>query len=257
MGYRSSIVVLGFVALAGCSVSASPEREDIDTTEEALAANAKVEIEMLLEEVDDGPTILGVDPQAFEANTITFYDTTDLALSANGVVLSSTQDDVVATVRPLKEHGVARGYEGDVSCSYEKSVGARGKPRCSFEKETDSFSTGRVLHGVDSPDELFSSAQIAFIEAHAMVPEWSKVKPLGPVHAHRWKLETNAVPSQDITLERWNVPGGERTLAISVKVTGSKAAEAERALKDWVTSLGLHAAPAQDTTASALAALTR
>lgn len=255
MGYRSSIIVLGFIALAGCSAP-TPE-EEVDTAEDGLSANAKVEITMMLDEVEDGPSLLGVDPTAFEARTITFFDTDDLSLHAKGVVLSSTQDDVVATVRPLKEANVARGYVGDVACAYEKDIGTRAVSRCSLEKPTDSFRAGRVLHGVDTPDELFSSAQIGFVEAHATVPDWTRVKSLGPVHAHRWKIQTRAIASQDITLERWNVPGGERSLAISVKVAGNKAAEAESALKQWVASLGLHVASGPSATESALTALTR
>jgi hypothetical protein len=259
MGYRSSVTApftFALIALAGCSAPTS--EEEVDTTEDGLSAGASVEITLMLEEVDDGPSILGVDPAQFEAKTITFFDTRDLALHANGVTLSSTQDDVVATVHPLKEGSVARGYVGDVSCSQAKGVGARAVPRCSFETPTDSFRTGRVLHGVDSPDELFSSTQIGFVEAHAVVPDWSNVKPLGPVHAHRWKIETRAISSGEVTLERWNVPGGERSLEISVRVSGKEAHDAERDLKAWVSSLGLHPASAQGTkTKSALSALTR
>jgi len=157
----------------------------------------------------------------------------------------------------LKEANVARGYVGDVACSYAKSDGAQAVPQCSLEKPTNSFRAGRVLHGVDSPEELFTSSQVAFVEAHATVPEWSKVKALGPVHAQAWKIQTRAIASQDITLERWNVPGGGRSLGISVKVPGNKAHEAEKDLNAWVTSLGLHASTTQDQTKSALTVLTR
>jgi hypothetical protein len=255
MGYRSTVAVVGLIALAGCSAPVA--EESVDTNEEGLSANATVDITMMLDEVDDGPTILGVDPQGFDVKTITFFDTSDLALHAKGVTLSSTQDEVVANVSPLKEQDVARGYVGDVACSYAKTAGAHAVSGCSLEKATDSFRAGRVLHGVDTPDELFSSAQIAFVEAHATVPDWSKVKPLGPVHAQHWKIETRAIASQDITLERWNVPGGERSLAISVKVAGNKARETESALERWVTSLGLHAKSSAGSTNAALAALTR
>lgn len=257
MGYRSIVVIVGLIAFAGCKAPALGEEEDGATTSESgLTAGSKVEIKMQLAEVDEGPTLLGVDPTQFEAKTITFFDTTDLSLHAKGVMLSSTQNDVVATVAPLKEANVARGYVGDAACAYEKAVGDDAVPRCSLEKPTDSFRAGRVLHGVDAPSALFSSAQIGFVEAHATVPNWNAVKPLGPVHAQHWKVQTAAIPSQDITLERWNVPGGERTLEISVRVDGAKAAEAEKMLKGWINALGLHAV-ASDQTTVALTALTR
>jgi hypothetical protein len=255
MGYRSTVAVVGLIALAGCSTPTS--EEEVDTTEDGLSANATVDVAMMLEEVEDGPSILGVDPTGFEYSTITFFDTTDLALHAKGVTLTSTQDDVVATVSPLKEQNVARGYVGDVTCGYEKDAGARARSRCSFETATNSFRAGRVLHGVDSPESLFSSAQVGFVEAHATVPEWTKVKALGPVHAQRWKIETRAIASQDITLERWNVPGGDRSLTISAKVAGNEAVEVEAALKAWITSLGLHATTGESRAKSALTALTR
>jgi hypothetical protein len=263
MGYRS-FVVLGLVALAGCTAT-NQDAEDVATTEEGLAADAKVEIKMMLEEVDDGPTILGVDPQGFEARSVTFYDTKDLDLYASGVVLRSrtavgAEDDTTAKIRPLKETNVARGYVGKdgFKCEYDKNVGKNAVSSCSLKKEKEAYRIERVARGVDTPDEIFSSAQIAFVEAHAAVPNWSEVKPLGPIPAQVWKVETRALPAGDITLERWNVPGGERSLEISIKVKGRDARDAESSLKAWVTSLGLHASSAQDTkTKAALTALTR
>src|SRR5687767_13983616 len=110
MGYRSSIVI-GLMVLAGCSAPTG-ESEEVDTTEEGLSADTKVEIKMMLEEVDDGPGKLGVDPQAFEARNVTFYDTGDLELYAKGVILRSrtainADDDTTAKLRPLKESNVA------------------------------------------------------------------------------------------------------------------------------------------------------
>ena len=263
MGYRSSVVI-GLMVLAGCSAPTA-ESEAIETTEEALAADAKVEIKLLLEEVDDGPSILGVDPQGFEARSVTFYDTTDLDLYAKGVILRSrtavdAEDDTTAKIRPLKESKVARGYVGKdgFKCEYDKNVGASAVSSCSLKKEKEAYRIERVARGVDEPDEIFSSAQIAFVEAHATVPDWSKVKALGPIPAQVWKVETRALASDDVTLERWNVPGGERSLEISVKVKGRDARDAEKSLKAWVTSLGLHASSTQETkTKAALTALTR
>lgn len=264
MGYRSSVVVIGLIALAGCSAPA-PDEEDVDTREDALAADAKVEIKLMLEEVDDGPTILGVGPLGYEARSVTFYDTADLDLFSAGVILRSrtaigAEDDTTAKIRPLKESKVARGYVGKdgFACEYDKNVGARAVSSCSLKKEKEAYRIERVARGVDTPDEIFSSSQIAFVEAHATVPDWSQVKALGPIPAQVWKVETRALPAADVTLERWNVPGGERSLEISVKVKGRDARDAESSLKAWVTSLGLHASSAQETkTKTALNALTR
>lgn len=263
MGFRSTVVV-GMMVLAGCSAPALDD-EVVESNEEGLAADAKVEIKLMLAEVEDGPSILGVDPTGYEARNVTFYDTSDLALHAKGVILRSrtaagAEDDTTAKIRPLKESNVARGYVGKngFKCEYDKNVGKHAVSSCSLKKEKEAYRIERVVRGVDSPDEIFSSSQIAFVEAHATVPDWSKVKPLGPIPAQVWKIETRAIPSEDITLERWNVPGGEKSLEISVKVEGKKAREAETALKAWVASLGLHAATTQDTkTKAALSALTR
>lgn len=264
MGYCSSAVIIGFVALAGCSAP-DIDSEEIETTEEGLAADAKVEITLMLEEVDDGPSILGVDPQGFEARSVTFYDTAALDLYAKGVILRSrtainAEDDTTAKIRPLKESKVARGYVGKdgFECRFDKSVGRSAVSSCSLAKEKEAYRIERVARGVDGADEIFSSAQIAFVEAHATVPDWSRVKALGPIPSQVWKVETRALASDDVTLERWNVPGGQRSLELSMKVKGRDARDAEKSLKAWVTSLGLHAASAQETkTKAALTALTR
>lgn len=254
MGYRSISLIIGMFVVAGCSAEA-PDSEVTDTGEQGLAAGATVDIKMMIEEVDQGPTLFGVNPSAYETRLVTFFDTSDLALHAKGVILHSTDEDVVASVQPLKEANVARGYVGNVACEYEKTVGTRAVAGCSLAKATDSFRAGRVLHGVDAPSALFSSAQIGFVEAHATVPDWTKIKALGPVHAQHWKVQTAAIPSQDITLERWNVPGGNRSLEITVRVAGSKAAEAETALRNWVRALGLHAVEGSNQTDAALTTL--
>lgn len=86
---------------------------------------------------------------------------------------------------------------------------------------------------------------------------FDSLRSLGPIASTVWKLEVRAL-DEEVTFERWDVPGGERTLEASIKVKTKNVRTKETELLAWLRARGLARATTQQTkTAAALAVLAR
>lgn len=258
---------LGLCAIAvlhvGCVASDVDDTASVDSTEDALAADAKVEIKMSLTEIDIGPAALGVDLADVERRDVTFYDSPDLSLFADGIILRTRRviggdDDSTVKLRPLSASKVDPQWfdlEG-FKCEYDDNVGKRAVSSCSLTTTQGPGEIVKAARGDQALATLFTFEQHAFLERHGRLPDWSKVRALGPIAAEIWKIEPPELGGEKVTVERWTVPGGARSLEVSVKVKGKSARGAEKALVGWVAARGLSASAAQVTkTKAALVAL--
>lgn len=256
---RVAFVLVAFVV--GCS--ASEPTEDIAASEDELAADAKVEIKMSLAEVETGPALLGVDAKDVELRDVTFYDTADLALFDDGVILRTRRvlgddDDSTVKLRPLRANKVDGRFLDldDFKCEYDRSVGKRAVSSCSLTTTQGPGEIVKAARGEQRIATLFTADQLAFLAEHASVPDWSTIRAFGPIAAEVWKFEPEPLGGEKVTVERWTVPGGARSLEVSIKVKGKKARTAEKSLKAWVASRGATPSDAQETkTKGALIAL--
>lgn len=247
---------------AGCT-AASETDDTVESTEDALSADAKVEIKMTLAEVDEGPAALGVDPKKVEQRDVTFYDSADLALFGDGIILRTRRvigddDDSTVKIRPLRASKVdARWFEhDDFKCEYDDAVGKRAVSSCSLSTTQGPGEIVKAARGDQTIATLFTAEQHAFLAEHGRVPDWSTVRAFGPIAAEVWKVEPPELDGEKVTVERWSVPGGNRSLEVSVKVKGNEARAAEKKLVAWVVAHGLTASATQETkTKAALVAL--
>jgi hypothetical protein len=259
----SRLVLGGALLVVGCSASEDALVDPIESSEEALAADAKVEIKMSLAEVETAPAILGVDPKKVELRDVTFYDTADLSLFEDGIILRTRRvtgddDDSTVKLRPLSKAKVdAQWFDlDDFKCEYDDTVGKRAVSSCSLTTTQGPGEIVKAARGDQALATLFTAEQHAFLAAHARTPDWSKVRAFGPIAAEVWKVEPEELGGEKVTVERWSVPGGARSLEVSVKVTGREARSAEKKLVAWIAARGLSASATQETkTKAALVAL--
>jgi hypothetical protein len=255
MGGTRSCAVLALL-LAACSAS---EDDVVDASEDALSASAKVEIKVMLAEVEDAPALLGAKESDLELRVVRFYDTSDLALFAKGVILRTrdkdgSDDDVTVKLRPLSAAKVAPTLldQDGFKCEYDKSVGSRAVSSCSYTVDRE------LANAKDGLSGLFTNAQLDWLASHGTSPEWSRVRALGPINAEVWEYEPDGLEGEKLTLERWSVPGGARTIEASIKVKGNVATKAQNMLVTWLAAKGVHPAATQGAkTKAALEALTK
>jgi hypothetical protein len=252
--------------LVGCAAGAAPDDPPVDGTELGRAAITNVEIKMALAEVETGPAMLGLLPGDVERRDVTFYDTSELTLFGQGLILRTrrglAQEDGDATVkiRPLSSESVAPSFVAldGFKCELDRSVGGRSVSSCSLTVPMHTDAIGQAALGALHIEALFMADQQRFLSAQGRRPDWSYVRAFGPIAAEVWKIAPAPLEGEKVTLERWTVPAGPRSLEASIKVEPSKASAFEKRFVEWIASRGVHASAEQETkTKAALTALAR
>jgi hypothetical protein len=255
-------LILGSLVLTACSAGGDVSA----VSEDELAGATPTEIKVQLDAAQLGVAIsrLGLSEHGGEAREVTFYDTSDLALLDDGIVLRTRRvlggpdDDATVKLRPLSAKSVDRAFfdESGFKCELDKNVGKPATSSCSLTEPEPEKDILAVRAGDDGAKSLFSTTQERFLSAHHKGVPWSRLVVLGPIAARVWKLEPKGWKTE-LTIERWIVPGGATSIEVSLKTRWSDRASEERRLLDFLSGRGLAPAAQQDTkTRAALLALT-
>jgi hypothetical protein len=252
--------------LVGCAAGAAPDDPPVDGTELGRAAITNVEIKMALAEVETGPAMLGLLPGDVERRDVTFYDTSELTLFGQGLILRTRRglaqddDDATVKIRPLSSESVAPNFFAldGFKCELDRSVGGRTVSSCSLTAAVRTDAIGQAALGARHIEALFTAEQQTFLSAQGPRPDWSNVQAFGPIAAEVWKIAPAPLEGEKVTLERWTVPAGPRSLEASIRVEPGKASAFEKRFLEWIASRGVHASAEQETkTKAALTALAR
>src|SRR5262249_46320177 len=155
---------------------------------------------------------------------IMFYDTAPLTLSKQGVLFRSRQgagsDDVTVKLRPMTEARVA-GFAAQpgFKCELDTNVGSAGTASCSLTSDMDGHTLAASLKG-NTIGQLWSDNARKFARVVAQDLDVEALHPLGPISSVTWTIKATEI-GEDVSFERWDVPGGKRTLEASIKVKTS------------------------------------
>jgi hypothetical protein len=198
-------------------------------------------------------------PQA-ERRAITFYDTAELALYAQGVILRARdilgdEDDSTVKLRPVEIADVDPSWlsTDGFKCEIDR-VGDRSVSSCSLTVRQDEGEIAEVAGGERAIDKLFSDEQEQFLASLSLVPAWRELAPMGPTDAWVWKVKPRGFPA-GFTAERWELPDGRVFLELSTKTTASDDAAieaAQQAFHDYLESQGFAVDAAQETKTQAV-----
>jgi hypothetical protein len=184
-----------------------------------------VELKLTVPGADQRATIvaLGMDPLDAQIRQVFFFDTPDLALNGQGVVVRARRvqgkgDDSVVKLRPVVPQALPPELRKSPNLVVEVDAMPGGYVcSASFKGKLGTTDVKDVATGKRSIRKLFSKEQRAFFSAHAPAGiELEDLSILGPIFV----LKLNFSPEgygRKLVAEMWLYPDGERILELSTK----------------------------------------
>jgi hypothetical protein len=172
-----------------------------------------------------------------------FYDTPELALFANNLVLRARvtegdDDDSTVKLRPLPLPGIPTRWSATDGVRIELDVvGSKQVPSAKLDGEPDRGEVEQVEQGALKLSKLFNSAQEALVaDGLPSNTSLNDLAVLGPVAARKWDLPPETFPHK-LSVEEWSLPDGPHFVELSFKVTPDEAQSAERAFHSLLDRL--------------------
>jgi hypothetical protein len=193
----------------------------------ALTSHAdSVELKLTVPDSERRSTVtgLGMDPLEAQIRQVFFFDTPDLALNKQGVVVRARRvqgrgDDTVVKLRPIVPDELPPSVRKAKTMVVEVDAMPGGYV-CSASFK-GSLGPGDAVRQVAAGDrairKLYSKEQRAFYAAHA--PEGlglDDLSVLGPINVLKLKFSPKGF-SRRLVAELWLYPDGERILELSTK----------------------------------------
>lgn len=228
--------------------------------ENDLAGVTDVEIKVTVSENREhaAEKAFKLDPRTGEIRHIFFFDTRDLRLFNNGVILRARnvkggKDDSTIKIRPVDPKQIVEKWRRLDGFKVEADgVGAEFKPSASFSVEQDGDEIKAVVRGDRGIDKLFSKKQEEFLAEMSKVDaDFASLLVLGPVDALRWKFDHPGL-SHAITAENWTLPDRRDLLELSIKVPSAQARTASAAFNVFLKGLDLEPKGGQQTKTKAV-----
>jgi hypothetical protein len=190
-----------------------------------------VELKMTVPDADSRGTIrsLQLDPIEAQIRQVVFFDTPDLQLNDNGLVVRARRsqgapDDSVVKLRPVVPSQLPDELRRTTDFNVEVDAMPGGYV-CSgsYKGRVPAGEVKQVLQGTQQIRKLFSKGQRAFYDQHA--PEGIKLEQLavlGPITVLKLKWQPTEFKRRMVA-ELWFYPDGSRILELSTKCMPSEA----------------------------------
>ena len=199
--------------------------DDLQQLMGLVKGSDSVELKLTVPEEHHRSTItgLGMDPLQAQIRQVFFFDTPDLALNQQGVVVRARRvqgrgDDTVVKLRPVVPDELADEFRQAPGMVVEVDAMPGGWVcSASFKGSLGTTDVTRVASGERSIRKLFSKGQRAFYEAHVTEDiALDDLSILGPIFV----LKLNFRPEgydRKMVAEAWLYPDGSRILELSTK----------------------------------------
>ena len=228
--------------------------EDVTRVLALIRDSDSVELKLTIPETEHSSTVaaLRIDPLDAQVRQVFFFDTPDLALYEQGVVVRARRvqkkgDDSVVKLRPVVPaqlpSGVRRlpefGVEVDaMPGGFVCSGSLKGKPKADVRA---------TVMGGERTQKLFSKEQRAFYGEHA--PEGlalDDLSVLGPIFVLKLKLAPTDFDRR-LVAEMWLYPDGSRILELSTKCPPAEAFQAAAETRAFLAGQGVDLDGEQET----------
>src|SRR5262245_5187632 len=229
--------------------------EDLRQLVDVVKGSDSVELKLTVPEEHHRSTVahLGMDPLQAQIRQVYFFDTPDLALNKQGVVVRARRvqgrgDDTVVKLRPVVPDQLSDEFRRAPGMVVEVDAMPGGWV-CSASCKGSLGTTGvvSVASGGRPIRKLFSKGQRAFYESHLTDHiELDDLAILGPIFV----LKLNFRPEgydRKMVAEAWLYPDGSRILELSTKCAPADALNVALASRLFLSERGLDLSGAQQT----------
>ena len=197
--------------------------------------------------------VLGMDPLEAQIRQVYFFDTPDLRLNKQGVVVRARRvqqrdDDSVVKLRPVVPDDLPSGLRKSKNLVVEVDAMPGGYVCSASLKGTPGAGGVKAVATGERPvRKLFSKEQQAFYTAHA--PEGiglDDLTILGPINLMKLKFSPRGY-NRRLVAELWLYPDGSRILELSTKCTPAEAFDVAAETRAFLSSQGLDLSGEQQT----------
>ncbi|HEV7495320.1 hypothetical protein [Baekduia sp.] len=195
---------------------------------------------------------LGMDPLGAQVRMVYFFDTPELALEREGVVVRARRvaqkgDDTVVKLRPIVPANLSRDVRESPMCMVEVDAMPGGYVCSASLKGVPKPAVLDVAGGSAPLRKLFSKAQRAFFADHAPDGvDFGDLVLLGPIFVVKIKASPPGF-ARKMVVELWLYPDGTRILELSTKCAPSEAFQVAAESRAFLAERGIKPTGAQTT----------
>jgi hypothetical protein len=213
-----------------------------------------VELKLTVPEPDQRSTIaaLGLDPLEAQIRQVFFFDTPELALDSQGVVVRARRiqgkgDDSVVKLRPVvptelpPELHRLDGFRVEVDALPGGFVCSATLKRVLGPRDVK-----KVVAGDRPLRKLFSKQQRAFFAEHTKGVELDDLAILGPIFVLKLRFTPEGLDRR-LVAELWIYPDGSRVLELSTRAATTDAFEVAGEIRAFLGGRGIDVSGEQET----------
>jgi hypothetical protein len=196
---------------------------------------------------------LNIDILEGELRQAAFFDTPDLKLSRNGIVLRARRTrkggDTVVKLRPIVPDDLPDKLRRSASFAIELDV-IPGAFIISgtLKGKAENSSITEAIRGELPIKRLFLPEQRALYKEHAPKGlDWDTLKAFGPINLVKVKFEPPPLRGRSMVAELWFYPDGTRLLELSTKSTRDEAFQALGETRGYLIRQGIRLSEDQQT----------
>ena len=225
--------------------------EDLEQLVGLARGSDSVELKLTVPDEHHRPTVvaLGMDPLAAQIRQVFFFDTPDLSLNRQGIVVRARRvqgrgDDSVVKLRPVVPDELPDRLRRSPNMVVEVDAMPGGWV-CSgsFKGALGTSDVTQVAAGERPIRKLFSKEQRAFYAAHA--PEGLALDDLtllGPIFVLKLNLRPRGF-DRKLVAEMWLYPDGTRIMELSTKCGTNEAFDVAVDATAFLTDRGIEVGP--------------
>jgi hypothetical protein len=229
--------------------------EDLEGLLDLLKGADSVELKLTVPDTNltESAKALGIDPLDAQVRQVFFFDTPDLALNKQGVVVRARRvqrkgDDSVVKLRPVIPDELPKKVRNSPGFGVEVDAMPGGFV-CSgsMKRELEEPEVRPAVLGEKRVRRLFSKEQRAFFADHA--PEGLELEDLsilGPIFVLKVKFAPEGF-GRRMVAEMWLYPDGSRIVELSTKCPPRQAFEVAAEARVLLTSHGIDLSSPQET----------
>ena len=219
-----------------------------------LKDSDSVELKLTVPEHDQRSAVvaLGIDPLEAQIRQVFFFDTPDLELDKQGVVVRARRiqgkgDDSVVKLRPV----VPSELPEDLRALKDFRVEVDALPGgfvCSgtLKRPLEAGEVKRVVARERPIRKLFSKQQRAYFAEHAQGVELDDLSILGPIFVLKDRITPDEL-GRRVVAEMWIYPDGSRILELSTRAETNVAFQVAAEARAYLSAKGIDLSGEQET----------